>query len=160
VNFTTDANLTLTGNLTDATGNSGIIKQATGTLTLAGTQNYSGNTSIIAGTLTLSGAGAIGDVANSSTLEILDGNHTLSNLSGSSSTTVVDAGANLTVTSIAQDTLTIGAGATLTIAAIPGGPLSGSASLAQVPEPGTWLLLSTAFFALFAYAAKRGKIRN
>jgi autotransporter-associated beta strand protein len=156
-NFTTDADLTLTGVISGSSG--GITKLSTGTLTLAGTQNYSGNTSVMAGTLALSGAGTIGNVVNNSTLEILDGNHTLRNVSGSGSTTV-DAAATLNVTSIAQDTLTIGEGATLTIAAISGGPSSSSASLTQVPEPGTWLLLSTAFFALLAYAGKRGKNRS
>ena len=159
VNFNTATNLTLTGAITGSAG--GLIKQSTGTLTLAGTQNFSGNTNIISGTLALSGSGTIGNVINSSTLEILDGNHTLGNVSGSNSTTVIDAGATLNVTSLVQDTLVMGAGATLNIAQISGGyQLASSASLTPVPEPGTWMLLATAFFAFFAFAMKRVKIRN
>jgi fibronectin-binding autotransporter adhesin len=161
VNFTgngniyyTSADLTLTGAVT---GSGGITKLSNATLTLAGSQNYSGTTTILAGKLALSGTGTIGDVANGSTLELLDGNHTLGNVTGSSAATLVDAGASVTVTSIVQGSITLGAGATLTVAAIPGGPSSGSALLTPVPEPGTWALLLTAFFAIFAYARKRSR---
>ncbi len=124
--FTTDNNLTLTGNLTGTGASSGLTKSSTAILTLAGTQNYSGATTINAGTLQLSGAGTIGNVTNSATFELLSGNHTAGNISGAG-TTLIDAGAALTATSVVQNTLTLGAGATLTIAPIPGGPLAGSA---------------------------------
>ena len=165
VNFTgngnnayTSADLTLTGAVT---GSGGITKLSSATLTFAGSQNYSGTTTILAGKLALSGTGTIGDVVNSgTTLELLDGNHTLGRVSGSGSATLVDAGASLTVTSIVQDSITLGVGATLTVAAIPGGPSSGSGALTPVPEPSAWLLLLTASFALFTCAGKRGRKRS
>jgi fibronectin-binding autotransporter adhesin len=138
---------TLTGNIT---GTGGITKTNGSMLTLAGTQNYSGTTTISAGTLQLSGSGTIGNVANSTTLEILDGIHTVGAVTGGGSTTI-DAGATLTVTSIAQNALTLGAGATLNIAPIPGGPLDGAGSLTAVPEPSTCAMLVLAAMGLGLY---------
>ena len=125
-------------------------KSGTAILTLAGTQNYSGATTINAGTLQLSGAGTIGNVANSATFEVLAGSHTAGNVSGAGST-LLDANAALTATSVVQNTLTIGTGATLTIAAIPGGPSSGLGSISPVPEPSTWAMLMLAAMGLGIY---------
>ncbi len=69
MNFNTDSNLTLTGNVTGTISSSGLTKAGTAMLTLAGSQNYAGVTTINAGTLQISGTGTIGNVANSGTFE-------------------------------------------------------------------------------------------
>ena len=88
----TDVHTTLTGNITGTGSAGGLTKAGTAILTLSGTQNYSGVTTLNAGTLQLSGSGTIGDVANTVTLEMLDGNHTVGNITGTG-TTILDAGA-------------------------------------------------------------------
>ncbi len=125
-------------------------KQGSGILILSGINTYSGGTNVNVGTLQLSGSGTIGNVANSTTLEILDGIHTVGSISGGGSTTI-DAGATLTATSVSQNVLTLGAGATLNIAPIPGGPLASVGSLTAVPEPSTWAMLMLAAMGLGIY---------
>ena len=151
VSVQTDVNLTLTGNITGA---GGITKSGTAILILAGTQNFSGATTINTGTLQLSGSGTIGDVANPTTLEVLNGSHTVGNVTGAGSMSV-DAGASLTAMSVAQNTITIGPGATLTIAAIPGGPSASFPSISPVPEPSTWAMLMLAAMGLVVYWRRR-----
>ena len=80
--FSTDNSFTLTGIMTGTGSTSGLTKSGTAILTLAGTQNYAGATTISAGTVQLSGSGTIGNVANAATLEVLDGSHTVGNVSG------------------------------------------------------------------------------
>ena len=142
----TDVNTTLTGNII---GVGGIIKSNGAILTLAGTQNYSGTTTISTGTLQLSGSGTIGDVTNATTFELLDGNHTVGNITGAGTTTL-DAGASLTITSIYQNVLNMGNGSTLNIAAIPGG-YQAMGSISPVPEPSTWAMLMLAAMGLGIY---------
>ena len=48
------SNTTYAGAITDSTGTSSIVKSGTGTLTLSGTNSYSGNTTIRAGNLSIS----------------------------------------------------------------------------------------------------------
>ncbi len=146
-NFQISVATTLTGNII---GTGGITKSNSSALTLAGTQNYSGTTTISAGTLQLSGSGTIGNVTNSTTFELLDGTHTVGNITGTG-TTIIDAGTTLTATSVVQNTLTLGAGATLNIAPIPGGPLAGPGSFNSVPEPCTWAMLVLAAMGLGIY---------
>jgi autotransporter-associated beta strand protein len=150
VTFTTDNNITLTGNITGTGGSSGLTKSGTAILTLAGTQNYSGATTISAGAVDLSGTGTIGNVANSTTFELLDGNHTVGNITGTG-TTILDANAVLTATSVVQNTVTLGIGSRITIAPIPGGPTAGAGSLTAVPEPSTWAMLMLAVMGLGMY---------
>ena len=150
VTFTTDNNITLTGNMTGTGSSSGLTKSGTAILTLAGTQNYSGATTINAGTLQLSGTGTIGNVANSTTFEMLDGNHTVGNITGTG-TTMLDAGAALTASSVVQSTVTLGIGSRLTIAPLPGGPTAGAGSLTAVPEPSTLAMLMLAAMGLGMY---------
>ena len=99
--FSTDNNFTLTGIMTGAGAGAGLSKSGTAILTLAGSQNYSGATTINAGTLQLSGTGTIGNVANGATFEVLAGSHTAGNVSGAG-TTLLDAGTALTATSVAK----------------------------------------------------------
>jgi fibronectin-binding autotransporter adhesin len=149
----TDVHTTLTGNITGTGSAGGLTKAGTAILTLSGTQNYSGVTTLNAGTLQLSGSGTIGDVANTVTLEMLDGNHTVGNITGAG-TTILDAGAALTATSIIQNTVTLGAGSRITIVPIPGGPQAGTGSLTAVPEPSTLAMLVLAAMGLGIYCRR------
>ena len=54
------SNTTYAGAITDSTGTSSIIKSGTGTLTLNGTNSYSGNTTIRAGNLSISAENNLG----------------------------------------------------------------------------------------------------
>jgi hypothetical protein len=86
------------------------------------------------GTLTLTGAVTnIGPVTidSNATLQMNNGTTTFTTVSGNGSMHVAD-GSTLNATSIVLDTLTIG------------GPATASASMAAVPEPGTFVLLALA----------------
>ncbi len=84
-------------------GGAGVTKAGNGTLTLSGTNNYTGPTDIQAGTLVASGGNAIGDASfvslaldRASTLQ-LTGNETIGGLAGGNVTSVlgtVDVGSN------------------------------------------------------------------
>ncbi|MGD0515897.1 MAG: autotransporter-associated beta strand repeat-containing protein [Thermoguttaceae bacterium] len=152
-------------------GDGGLNKLGSGTLTLSNTANYGGNTTVNGGTLIFAGGiGAGGttliDVesgtailktvnvskndldiytAAAATFEVADHTHMVGDISGSG-ITQVDSGVSLTAASIRQGTLTIGSGATVTIQAIAGGPLGGT--ITPVPEPGAWVLLATACLAI------------
>ena len=55
-----DTNTTYAGVITDSTGTSSIVKSGTGTLTLSGTNSYSGNTTLNAGNLSISADNNLG----------------------------------------------------------------------------------------------------
>jgi hypothetical protein len=170
--------VTLSGVLS---GSGGLNKLGSGTLTLSATAIYGGNTTVNGGALVFTGGIGAGGTklldiesgtailktttvsksdldiytAASTLFEVANGPHTVGDISGSG-TTQLDSGASLTATSISQNSLTIGSGATVTIQAIASGSLGGT--ITPVPEPGAWVLLATACFALFVtYARPRRK---
>ena len=126
-----DAVLTLTGAIT---GVGGVTKSGPGTVIVAGTTNYDGDTTINAGTLQLIAGSPI----------------SMHNVAGAGKLNV-DSSTALTVDSLNVDTLTVGAGSTLIIAPVAGGGLSGTGSLTAVPEPSTWAMLMLAAMGLGMY---------
>ena len=60
-----DTNTTYAGVITDSTGTSSIVKSGTGTLTLSGTNSYSGNTTLNAGNLSVSADNNLGSAPGS-----------------------------------------------------------------------------------------------
>ncbi len=139
------------------TGNVGLTKDGTGTLTLSGNNTYTGATTILQGMLVLDG-GDLSDastvtVADGAAFEVVSGTPTVGEISGQGTTAVSGAGTVLTAKSIAQDTLTIGAGSTVVIAPITGGVLSGSTI--SVPEPSTLLSLFLSVLGLLACIRRR-----
>jgi autotransporter-associated beta strand protein len=125
------------------TGMGGLTKTGTGVLTFSSTVNYSGDTSISAGTLIFLGSTSdVGDIMGTGTLVV--GN-------GTSSST-------LTADSINISTLTIAANSTVTISPISGGPQSLYTDLAAVPEPSTAILLLLACLTGVAYYKRRTAI--
>jgi autotransporter-associated beta strand protein len=138
-----------------------LTKTGAGMLTLTGADNnYTGSTIIEAGTLALAGNGQIhplSTIDNDATFLIADdiASHTLGTITGMGTTQLND-GAQLTATSIVQGTLTLGIGARVTIQPIPGGPLGDT--IAPVPEPSTFMLLSIGIIGCIFYGwRQRGK---
>jgi autotransporter-associated beta strand protein len=157
---------------------SGLIKTGAGTMTVGGTNTYSGPTAVNVGTLSLTGsvqktsgatvaAGATLDLARAGSASALDVVTPVTNdglLSVSTAgqqvravsgigTTNVAGGAGLTANSIVQNTLIIGAGGSVTIRDVP--TAAGGAANA-VPEPGTWVLIGTALVGWLAFRRRRG----
>jgi len=97
----TDNQSTTTTFSGDIGGTGGLTKSGVGTLTLSGTNDYSGGTTISAGTLkvtggaALSGSGAV-SVTGTSTFEVA-GSQTIGDLTGATgSHVVIDSGQTLT----------------------------------------------------------------
>ena len=93
--------LTVSGNMSDATGSSGSLSESGGTLTLSGTNTYSGSTAINAGKLVASGTTALSSnsalIVGAGAALSLSSNETVGSLSGSSSGSVTLASHTLTV---------------------------------------------------------------
>ena len=184
----TPANLTIGSVIANNGGATGLTKAGPGTLTLTGSNTYSGATTIGAGTLQVGGTGTLGTgpVTDDSALlfnpsgvstfgGVISGFGSLTKygggalvLSGSNDYTggtMVDAGTLYVTTSdtIADGTsLTVGAGGQFVFdpsaAAAPGEALTG-AVVAAVPEPGTLLLLAVgALAAGFGVWRRRGEV--
>jgi fibronectin-binding autotransporter adhesin len=131
VNVASTSTLTITGDVTGGGGLNINGDTSTGTLFLDGGKSYTGNTLVSAGTLALTGSGAIGSalITVNTSLNVLDGAHTVNAIGGAGTVSVLD-GASLTATSISVNALNIG-----------GSAAAASASAAAVPEPSAWLLL-------------------
>ncbi|MCI5053551.1 MAG: autotransporter-associated beta strand repeat-containing protein [Pelagibacteraceae bacterium] len=122
--------LTLSGVISDGVNNFAIDKTGTGNLVLSGTNTFSGDTTVSAGTLTLTGAlssstdlivnsSSTFDLQTSQTVASLDLDGTISKTTGSSSLTVSgasDIGGNITTSGIQTYTgaVTLSANSTLT----------------------------------------------
>src|SRR5262249_50868048 len=63
-----DATLFLGGNLSDASGTSGLIKQGAGTVVLAGNNSFTGLTEVSQGTLAVTSNSGLGDTLNGTTV--------------------------------------------------------------------------------------------
>jgi autotransporter-associated beta strand protein len=152
------------------TGNSSaaLTKIGNGRLTLPAANTYGGDTTVSAGTLTVTGSildtsgvtvaapgvlelsnasgsvlTATTHVANDGLLRVTTGGQEVAFVDGLGTTNVTG---GLTADSIIQGTLSIGAGGTVTIRPTTAGFGQGGTgsvnSASQVPEPGTWVLLA------------------
>jgi autotransporter-associated beta strand protein len=124
-------------------------KSGAGMLTLANSNAYTGETSILGGILALDSQGQISadsPIVNNATFRVISGEHTAGSVTGRGDTEILSG--SLTVDSLVQKTLTIGAGATVEIAAVPGGP--GGGSLTAAPEPGMVRMLIGGLLCLIA----------
>jgi fibronectin-binding autotransporter adhesin len=175
-----NATSTFYGAIQNTVGILSVVKQGSGTQTLAGANIYKGDTIINGGTLEIaggidpsgtslinvqSGTAVLKTVnvnktnlninnASLATFEVVDGTHTVGAITGSG-ITQTDASASLTVASIFQDMLSMGSGATLTIQPIPGG-LQGN-TITPVPEPSALVLLSCALILALSIWSKKQK---
>jgi autotransporter-associated beta strand protein len=122
------------------TGTGGLTKTGTGILTFSSTVNYSGNTTISAGTLKFLGStSVVGDITGTGTLVVGNGTSFSS----------------LTADSISVGTLNIGVSTTAATSSLSEGSQSLNTDLAAVPEPSTAFLLLMAGLIAVAYH-KRG----
>lgn len=124
-----NGDIIIDGSIGEAEAGCGVIKKGSGTCTVNGMLNYTGDTVIESGTLEITGPAA--------NLHAISGQGDLVVGGGAYSTT-------LTAESIAIDTLTIAAGAVVVINPISGGPTTGSSDLTAVPEPSALVLLAIA----------------
>jgi fibronectin-binding autotransporter adhesin len=130
-------------------GEGNLTKAGSSTLTLAGDNLYTGNTTITAGTLELVDGGNIASssgVENYSRFVINGGEHIVSSITGFGETYV--AVGTLAATSIVQDTLTIGA-------APDAATLANTKDCYAVPEPSVVVLLLSAIAIGIALRVRR-----
>jgi autotransporter-associated beta strand protein len=97
-------NLTLSGIISDATTGHGVVKQGSGTLTLAGANTYAANTDVQAGGLALSNGQAIN---NDASITLYDGTNLLLNNSETIGTLISDAGDTSSTVTLGANTLTL-----------------------------------------------------
>ncbi len=121
-----------------------LTKQGAGTLTLSGSNTYSGTTYVNAGALSLAPTTAhnLSAVVNNAAFEIAHGSVTVDSVTGAGSTYVADG--ILVVGTLVQDSLFLGQAA----------PESATAATEAVPEPVAWLTFAFAA-ALFAAIRRR-----
>ena len=119
------SNTTYAGAITDSTGTSSIVKSGTGTLTLSGTNSYSGNTTIRAGNLSISAENNLGSTPGSA-----DADNIIFNGGGLAITSGVTFSANRGVTMTGAGTINTASSTTSTIQGI----ITGSGTLTKAGD--------------------------
>ncbi|MGD0383683.1 MAG: autotransporter-associated beta strand repeat-containing protein [Thermoguttaceae bacterium] len=131
-------------------GSTGLEKNNAGTLTLENNNTYTGDTTILAGTLVLDTQGQISPhslIDNDATF-IIHGDHAVGDITGTGLTQIEDG--ELTARSIQQGELSIGSGAVLTIEPLSFNLEIGSYGVFSVPEPvvPAWVIGLSLWFAI------------
>ena len=119
------SNTTYAGAITDSTGTSSIVKSGTGTLTLSGTNSYSGNTTIRAGNLSISAENNLGSTPGSA-----DADNIIFNGGGLAITSGVTFSGNRGVTMTGAGTINTASSTTSTIQGI----ITGSGTLTKAGD--------------------------
>jgi probable HAF family extracellular repeat protein/autotransporter-associated beta strand protein len=128
VTVASNAGLNVSGNISEYGGSWSLTKAGEGTLTLSGSNTYTGQTVIQFGTLRLSSSGQISTASEIITetdgkFEIDGGTHTVGYIDGSGTTELLN-GAYLTATHISQNVLNVGPACSIFLS-----PLGGDNSL-------------------------------
>ena len=165
-NFTGSGNILVNGNVTNGSVILGLRKGGAGTLTLAGTNNYSGNTTVDAGTLLVDGdnSAATGAVTNNGTL---GGTGTIGGLATVNSSGLLFAGNGGMGTLTFSNNLTLNPASTNCFVATTGGVVSNHVVVAgQLSPNGSVVEISTAgtqlgagiYTNLFTYGTTNGTV--
>jgi autotransporter-associated beta strand protein len=123
-------------------GPQGLVKTGASKLILKNSNSYTGDTTVVEGTLTLDGGdlfdGSTVSLASGTTLEVLSGSPTLGNIVGQGTVSVTGTNVSLTAQSITADSLIIG----------------GNPNASVVPEPSTIVLVALAALMMVGYRSK------